>query len=125
VETLPRLSVPAVIVEWQAPGEETSRRYIVPAEVFNRLATGSKMADVLAAGQPIKAARRPGGGSGAGNIDYSRPENAGMPHRGKITEAEQEYVRAHLDEVNQHRQAAGHPPLDPNDPKTKERYGFS
>src|SRR5688500_17119885 len=91
VKTLPRLSVPAVIVEWRAPGEESSRRYILPAEAFNARAAGRKMGDVLAEAQPVKTARRASGG-GASNNDYSLPENAGMPHRGKITEAEQEYV---------------------------------
>jgi hypothetical protein len=59
-----------------------------------------------------------------GRTDYSSRENAGMPHRGRVTEAEAAYVRDNLDDVNRRRQEAGHPPLDPKDEKTKNRYGL-
>jgi hypothetical protein len=61
---------------------------------------------------------------GDGRIDYSSPENAGMPHRGRVTEAEAAYVREHFDEVQKRRSDRGHPLLDPADPKVKARYGL-
>jgi len=57
-------------------------------------------------------------------IDYSQPEYAGMPHRDTISDAEKEYVRNNLDEVNRRRREQGHDKLDPADPRTAARYGF-
>jgi hypothetical protein len=47
-----------------------------------------------------------------------------MPHQGHVSPAEAKYVREHLDEVNARREAAGKKPIDPANPKDKERYGF-
>jgi len=57
-------------------------------------------------------------------IDYSQPEYAGMPHRGTISDAEKEYVRNNLEEVNRRRREQGHEELDPTEPRTAARYGF-
>ncbi len=57
-------------------------------------------------------------------LDYTAPENAGIMHRGRVTEAEAEWVRNNLDEANANRRNAGQPEIDPNDEKEKKRYGF-
>jgi hypothetical protein len=62
--------------------------------------------------------------SGASGTDYSSPEYAGNPHRGRVTEAEAEYVRSNFDAVNKRLSAEGLRMLDPNDAKTKKRYGL-
>jgi hypothetical protein len=59
-----------------------------------------------------------------GKIDYSSPEYAGNPHRGRVTEAEAAYVRDHFDEVNKRLSSEGLRLLDPADEKTKQRYGL-
>jgi hypothetical protein len=59
-----------------------------------------------------------------GKIDYSSPEHAGSPHRGRVTEAEAAYVREHFDEVNKRLSREGKPMLDPSDEKTRKRYGL-
>jgi hypothetical protein len=56
--------------------------------------------------------------------NYSSPEYAGLPHRGRVTDAEREYVRNNLEEVNRRRVEAGHDPIDPTDPRQAERYGL-
>ena len=86
-----------------------------------------KQARQAAGAQPRRRGRprREDGGEDRERIDYASPEHAGMPHRGRTTEAEKHYVRVHLDEVNARRRAAGHPAIDPSDPKMQERYGFS
>jgi hypothetical protein len=48
----------------------------------------------------------------------------GLPHRGRVSPEEAAYVREHIDEVQKLRAERGVPPLDPSDPKTKERYGL-
>ena len=62
--------------------------------------------------------------AGGDRIDYSSPEYAGNPHRGRVTEAEAAYVRDNFDAVNKRLSAEGKPMLDPSDPKTKKRYGL-
>jgi hypothetical protein len=59
-----------------------------------------------------------------GKIDYSSPEHAGKPHRGRVTEAEAAYVREHFDEVNQRLSREGMRTLDRSDAKVRERYGL-
>jgi hypothetical protein len=71
--------------------------------------------------QEARPRRRRGEGE---RIDYSSPEYAGNPHRGRVTEAEAAYVREHFDEVNARLSREGLRMLDPSDPKTKERYGL-
>ena len=39
--------------------------------------------------------------AGRAKVNYATLEHAGEPHRGRITEAEKELVRTHLDEINQ------------------------
>lgn len=56
--------------------------------------------------------------------DYTLPENAGLIHRGRVTEAEAQWVRENLDEANNNRIREGQPIIDPNDPTEKKRYGF-
>ena len=57
-------------------------------------------------------------------IDYASPEHAGEPHRGRITDAEKEYVRNNLAEVNARLGRDGYRTIDPNDPEMAERYGL-
>jgi hypothetical protein len=68
-----------------------------------------------------------GGGSGRprGKVDYSTLEHAGEPHRGRITEAEKQIVREHLDEVNRRLSEQGIRTIDPADPDMQKRYGLS
>lgn len=73
--------------------------------------------------------RRPRGEGAApstaeAKLDYTAPENAGILHRGRVTETEAEWVRLNLDEANANRTRAGQPIIDPTDEKEKKRYGF-
>lgn len=65
-----------------------------------------------------------GGGSGRSKTDYTSSEHAGSLHRGRVTEAEAQYVRTNLDEVNARLGANGERVIDPADPKERSRYGF-
>ncbi len=58
-------------------------------------------------------------------VDWSSPERAGEPHRGIVSEAEKEYVRNNLDEVNERRRRKGFEEIDPNDPEMQIRYGLA
>jgi hypothetical protein len=124
-----------VRLRWTAPGSRRPQELTVLQETFDSLAQDRDMKTVLLSaitaeherrGQ-TQAARRPrhGGGGGRGKVDYSSPEHAGEPHRGRITEAEKAYVREHLDEVNERLRGKGMRMIDASDPTMRERYGLS
>jgi hypothetical protein len=56
-------------------------------------------------------------------IDWSSPEHARLDHPGRISEAEKEYVRANLDEVNARRRQHDQRELDPDNLEDVERMG--
>jgi hypothetical protein len=124
-----------VRLRWTAPGARQPQELTVFQDTFDSLAQDRDMKTVLLSaitteherrGQS-QAGRRPrrGGGGGRGKVDYSSPEHAGEPHRGRITEAEKAYVREHLDEVNRRLNGKGMRTIDPADPAMRERYGLT
>jgi hypothetical protein len=131
-----------VRLSYYAPGARDPEQWTVPVDAFNQLAKRADMSVVLddaleayrqeraqaraAASEPApRGRRRREGAQSAERVDYTSPEHAGMPHRGRTTEAEREYVRTHLKDVNARRKEAGHPEIDPKDPKMQERYGLT
>ncbi len=112
-----------------------ARSFVLSVEDFNKLAQTEDMATVLqnALSEQERQGKRRGGRRGrraagqrrAQRIDYSSPEYAGLPHRGRVTDAEKAYVRDNLDAVNRRRVEAGHDPIDPADPRQAERYGLT
>jgi hypothetical protein len=126
-----------VRLRWTAPGSRRPQELTVLQETFDDLAQDRDMKRVLLSaitaqherrGQ-TQAPRRPRRGGGAdgrrGKVDYSSPEHAGEPHRGRITEAEKSYVREHLDQVNRRLRGKGMRTIDPADPTMRERYGLA
>ncbi len=107
-------------VEWSIDLAEANRKRL--EEALQPFMDKAHPANVAAA----KTAEAPKRGRRAeeGKIDYSSPEHAGTPHRGRVTEAEAAYVREHFDVVNKRLAAEGKPMLDPADEKTKKRYGL-
>ena len=113
-------------------GEE--RSLVMSVEEFNSLSTDFDMDTVLEDAlreQQEREGRRRGrrGRRGTGErrprVDYSSPEHAGEPHRGRITDAEKEYVRNNLGEVNARLERAGHRIIDPENADMAERYDLS
>jgi hypothetical protein len=123
-----------VRLRWTAPGSRRPQELTVLQETFDSLAQDRDMKTVLLSaitaeherrGQ-TQAPRRPRRGDGGrGKVDYSSPEHAGEPHRGRITEAEKSYVREHLDEVNKRLSGKGMRTIDASDPTMRERYGLA
>jgi hypothetical protein len=109
------------------------RSFVLSVEDFNNLAQTEDMGTVLQnalSEQERRQGRRRGrrgrrAGERRARIDYASPEFAGMPHRGRVTEAEKAYVRSNLDEVNARRVREGHDPIDPTNPKQAEKYGLT
>jgi hypothetical protein len=119
-----------VSIEVIQPGERSGRRALLSVDRFNQLAASGDMHTILmnavADQQPQRPAqpRRRGRGTRDGQATGRRKVEWGLPHRGRISPEEANYVRAHLAEVQKLRSERGVPLLDPADPKTKERYGL-
>jgi transposase-like protein len=60
----------------------------------------------------------------AGEGQLRHAGTCGEPHRGRITDAEKELVRANLDKVNKRLRESGKREIDPKDPEMKQRYGL-
>jgi hypothetical protein len=122
-----------VRLRWTPPGGRRSQELTVLQAAFDGLAQGADMKTIMLRAITAEherrgrapAPRRPRrGGPARGKVDYSSPEHAGEPHRGRITDAEKAYVREHLDEVNARLRAAGLREIDPNDATMRDRYGL-
>jgi len=111
-------------------GEE--RTLVLSVEEFNDLSKEFDMETILTdayreqerEGKRRGRRGRRGGGERKPRVDYSSAEHAGEPHRGRITDAEREYVRENLSEVNARLERDGHRTIDPEDPDMSERYGL-
>jgi len=111
----------------------TQRSFILSVEEFNNLSSEKDMeivlTDALRAQQEQEGRRRGrrgrrGGGERRRRVDYSSPEHAGEPHRGRITDEEKAYVREHLDAVNARLRDQGKREIDPTNQDMAERYGL-
>lgn len=130
LEKIGKLSIAAVGLETEPTDEQEKRsRFVVPIAKLASLATVAPIEDVLASAQPLvqpKPQRRSHNQRADGGplVNYNEPENAGLPHKGKIGEAEASFVRDNLELVNERRTAAGHGAIDPSNPEHAKRYGF-
>ena len=66
--------------------------------------------------------RRGRGGERRPRVDYTSPEHAREPHRGRIPDEEKQYVRENLDSVDARLREQGMREIDPSDPQMAERY---
>jgi hypothetical protein len=119
-------SIPVAIVDIYFPGEDQPRRVALEAGTFDELATDKPMSELLAAARPARRAPRSNGTPAARDdrVNYATLEHAGKPHKGKITDAEKELVRAHLDEINERLTAQNQRTISLTDPDHVERYGL-
>ena len=119
-----------VALSYYPPSGEPQRRVLVPLDKFNSLFEESDpetiLQTALASQQEEHAETRPRGTQKATTkVDYSSPEHAGEPHRGLISQAEMDYVREHLAEVNKRLRKKAMREIDSSDPKMAERYGLT
>jgi hypothetical protein len=108
---------------------------LVGVSDFDKLAPKGKemraiLMEVLAAQHQTRAATpqprrrgRPPKGE-AGQVKPKSTVEWGLPHRGRVSPEEAEYVRNNFDAVNRLRSERGIPMLDPSDKKTRDRYGL-
>ena len=85
------------------------------------------MSELLLTARPARPARRAKAAATAAprGINYDTLEHAGEPHKGRITAAERELVRDHLDAINQRLAKQDMRTIDPADPEHVARYGLT
>jgi hypothetical protein len=125
VKLLMAASRDAVVLSFTTAGDpgEIPERIIVDRAEFEGQFQDDPLA-VLSAVQQEPRHRQTAGRPKPDRLDYTAIENAGQPHRGRTTEAEQRVVRENLAEVNRRRAINGHDPIDPANPRDAARYGF-
>jgi hypothetical protein len=84
------------------------------------------MSEVLINARPARRTARPSAASAprADRANYATLEHAGTPHKGKITDAERQLVREHLDEINDRLAAQGLRTISVTNQEHVERYGL-
>ena len=113
------------VVDLYLPGENGPRQVAMDADAFDKLATDKAMNDVLLAARPARRGSRADGATAAGErAAYASVDQAGTPHRGRITEAEKRLVRERFDEINQRLAGQGLRTISLDDPEHVERYGL-
>jgi hypothetical protein len=124
------------VVSLLSPEGTDTTRYVLPLDEFENMFRAGDSATVLqtAYAQQQQEKQRTRGRSGRRGrrqergrrqrIDWSSPERAGLDHPGRISEAEKEYVRANVEEVNARRRQHNQGELDPDNPEDVERYGL-
>jgi hypothetical protein len=113
------------VVEIYLPGEDEPRRVTMEAAAFDELAADRPMSELLLTARPARVARRTKAAAAPRSINYDTLEHAGEPHKGRITEAERELVRDHLDAINDRLVTQGLRTIDPGDPEHVARYGLT
>ncbi len=117
------------VVELFLPGEDEPHRVTMDAGAFDKLATDKPMSELLLTARPAKPARRARAAAAPATtprgISYDTLEHAGEPHKGRITEAERELVRDHLDAINERLAKQGVRTIDPKNPEHVARYGLT
>jgi hypothetical protein len=117
-------AVRVTVLDLYLPGEDEPHRVTVLADDFDKVATDSPMSELLAAARPARRSSRAAASSPARGAaaSFATLETAGRPHKGRITEAEQRFVREHFDAINERLAAEGLRPIDLDDPAHIERY---
>lgn len=98
---------------------------LFPKVNFDEVLQGARKAELATPVRrtPGRPARTPSAPAGD-KIDYTSPENAGKLHRGRITEAEKDWVRANRDMASYNREQQTGKPIDFDDPAEVKRYSL-
>ena len=123
-EAIEQAALRVAVVDLYLPDDLEPRRIVMEADAFDKLASQSPMDELLGAARPVRRSSKPAvsGGSRGDRPDYATLEHAGKPHKGKVTDAEKQLVRDHIDEINQRLAGQGLRTISLADPDHVERY---
>jgi hypothetical protein len=122
--TVEKAAVRVAVVDLYLPGEDEPRRVAMDVDAFDALATDKAMTDLLATARPVRRSSK-STVSSSDRGSYATLEQAGKPHKGKITEAERRLVREHFDEINERLAAEGLRTISLADAEHVERYSLA
>jgi hypothetical protein len=125
-EGMEQSALRVAVIDLYLPDDLEPRRLIIEADAFDKLATENPMNQLLIAARPARrSTKASASGSPRGDrLDYGTLEHAGKPHKGKVTDAEKDLVRDHLDEINLLLAQQGIRTISVGDPDHVERYGL-
>jgi hypothetical protein len=123
-EAIEQAALRVAVLDLYLPDDVVPRRIVLEADAFDKLASQNPMDELLGAARPVRRASRPtaSGPSRGDRPDYATLEHAGKPHKGKVTDAEKQLVRDHIDEINQRLVGQGLRTISLTDPDHVERY---
>jgi hypothetical protein len=123
-EGIEQAALRVAVIDLYLPDDIVPRRIVLEADAFDKLASQSPMDELLGAARPVRRGSKPAvsGGSRSDRPDYATLEHAGKPHKGKVTDAEKQLVRDHVDEINQRLAGQGLRTISLTDPDHVERY---
>ncbi len=123
-EAIEQAALRVAVIDLYLPDDIVPRRIVLESDAFDKLASQNPMDELLGAARPVRRSTRPtvSGGSRGDRPDYATLEHAGKPHKGKVTDAEKQLVRDHIDEINQRLAGQGLRTISLADPEHVERY---
>jgi hypothetical protein len=123
-ESIEQAALRVAVIDLYLPDDIVPRRIVLESDAFDKLASQSPMDELLGAARPVRRSSKPtvSGGARGDRPDYATLEHAGKPHKGKVTDAEKQLVRDHIDEINQRLAGQGLRTISLADPDHVERY---
>jgi hypothetical protein len=122
-----KAALQVAVVDIYLPGEDEPHRVAMDAESFDKLATDKVMSELLITARPARRSSRASAASPARGDrgSYASLEQAGKPHKGKVTDAEKRLVREHFDEINDRLAGQGLRTISLADREHVERYSLA
>ena len=120
-------ALPVAVVDLYLPGADEPSRVAMDADSFDKLATDKAMSELLVSARPARRSSRtsPASPARGDRVNYASIEQAGKPHRGRVTDEEKQLVCDHLDEINERLAAQGLRTISLADPEHVERYSLA
>ena len=122
-----KAALQVAVVDLYLPGEDEPHRVAMDAESFDKLATDKVMSELLITARPARRSSRASAASPAraDRSSYASLEQAGQPHKGKVTDAEKRLVGDHFDEINNRLAGQGLRTISLADREQVERYSLA
>jgi hypothetical protein len=115
------------LVDLYLPGDDEPHRVAMDAGSFDQLATDKAMNELLVSARPARRSSRtsPASPVRGDRGSYASLEQAGQPHKGRVTDAEKQLVREHFGEINERLARQGLRTISLSDPEHVERYSLA
>jgi hypothetical protein len=122
-----KAALPVAVVDLYLPDDDEPHRVAMDAGSFDMLATDKAMSELLVSARPARRSLRtsPASPARGDRVSYASMEQAGKPHKGRVTDAEKQLVCAHFDEINERLAGQGLRTISLADREHVERYSLA